>query len=89
MSPAESVEIETGSAVPNLKELASNDIEREWVAGLPFRYEVLDARKVIEILLNASTDGVLRTTVVSSDRKPKIQSFLFRRDGPRLKIDKL
>ena len=84
-----SVELVPGSAVPDLAALGTNPDDLEWIAGLPFRYELLDAEKVIAVLLNAVSKGnvdpsqkewVLTTKVVSKTEAPRIQKFVLRRE---------
>ena len=86
---AQSVELVPGEAVPDLSALTNNPDELEWIAGLPFRYDLLDAQKVIGILLNAVTKGkvdpsqkewVLNTKVVAKNHEPRMQKFVFRRE---------
>ena len=89
-SSQESAEIQAGEPVPNLAGFTEDPEELEWVVSLPFRYEALDAQKVIEVLLNAAAKGkpnpldsewVLSAKVVSAGKEPKTQTFIFRLDA--------
>jgi len=44
------VRIASGSPVPGLAQLARDPVQLDWIAALPFRYDTLDADKVIGIL---------------------------------------
>jgi hypothetical protein len=50
-SPIVAVTLNPGRGVPPLAPFAAADEEREWIARLPFRYERLDAGKVIALVL--------------------------------------
>jgi len=54
-----SAALTTGGTVPNLKTLTDNPDDLEWVAGLPFDYNRLDADLVIKTLLKLA--GVSNT----------------------------
>ncbi len=86
---AASVEITPGTTVPNL-------------AGLPFRYESLDAQKVIDILLTAAgrtklspfqEQWTLKTKLVVKGQEPRLITFVLRleagKSNPALVIGKL
>jgi hypothetical protein len=69
-----SVEIVSGGPVPNLAWLTSDPDELDWIEGLPFKYDQLDADRVIDLILGFSgwrwyeswkTRGVLRTQLAT------------------------
>ena len=43
-----------GRPVPDLRQIAATDDERNWASGLPFRYDSLDPMKVASIVLNVA-----------------------------------
>ena len=43
--------VASGHALPNLADLTTDAQELDWIAGLPFKYDELDADEVIEIML--------------------------------------
>lgn len=45
-----SARVTSGLSVPDLAELTTNPDELNWIAGLPFKYDQLDADEVIEII---------------------------------------
>jgi hypothetical protein len=84
--PGQSVEIVAGRALPDLAPLASDPDELDWIEGLPFRYDAMDADKVIDILLKTAvkrrwivpqSTWRLRTRVVTPNRE-WIQEFKFK-----------
>lgn len=84
----DSVAIDSGGPVPDLRPLTTNPEESDWVAGLPFRYESLSVEKIIDILLNLAGRGkvgaldsewVLPTKVASQNGEPWLQTFVIRR----------
>ncbi len=90
---AESVEIVPGRPVPDLAALTTKQDELEWIAGLPFRYDLLDAQKVMAVFLDAAARGkvdpsqkewFLTTKVVSKTEAPRMQKFVFRREQKSL-----
>lgn len=69
-----SVEVVSGSPVPNLAWLTSDPDQLDWIEGLPFNYDQLDANRVIDLILNFAgwrsyefwkTRGVLRTQLAT------------------------
>ena len=46
-----SAHVTSGHALPNLADLTTNLQELEWIAGLPFKYDELNADKVIKIII--------------------------------------
>jgi len=91
---AESVTVISGSPVPELARLTKDPEELDWIAGLPFRYDVLDAQKVITLLLRFAGKGkvglfqkewILTTKLVRQKDEPRIQTFVFRRERKWLK----
>ena len=48
------VHLAAGGAPPNLAKLTNDPQQLEWIAGLPFQYDALDAAKVIAIIQRAS-----------------------------------
>ena len=48
--PPEPVQLVVGQSPPDLRLLASDPDECEWVAELPFQYEALDSEKVINVI---------------------------------------
>jgi hypothetical protein len=91
---AESTEIVSGNPVPDLAGLTTDPQELDWVAGLPFRYDLLDAGKVIAVLLGAAgrskvnpfrNEWVLKTRLESQKDGPRNQTFVFRRQRKGLK----
>jgi hypothetical protein len=63
--PPTPVEVIAGQPVPDLRLLASDPKEREWVAELPFQYEALDSAEVIRLLQRVSK---WETPAVSTSR---------------------
>lgn len=49
-----SVLIDSTQPVPNLADLTSDPAQLKWISELPFRYEALDAARVINIILKAA-----------------------------------
>lgn len=47
--------ITSGRPLPNIAELNTDPKELDWIEGLPFKYDRLDADKVIEIISSAAT----------------------------------
>jgi hypothetical protein len=56
--PSASVVLASGSAVPDLAGLTQDPEELDWIAGLPFRYDRLDAVAVIANLVGLSGGAV-------------------------------
>jgi hypothetical protein len=90
----DSVVIVSGRPVPDLAGLTTDPEELDWIAGLPFRYDLLDAQQVIAVILNAAGKGkvdqsqdewVLTTKLLSQKDEPKLQTFVFRRERKWLK----
>lgn len=86
-----SITLHPGRSVPLLAPLASNDDERQWTAGLPFQYEMLDAGKVIALLLLYAGYRFyhwrgrryeLRTTLVTSEGERHVRFAIVRGGGP-------
>lgn len=48
------VSVTSGHALPNLADLTTNPAELDWIRGLPFKYDQLDADKVIKVILHAA-----------------------------------
>lgn len=68
------VRIASGSPVPGLAQFARDPAQLEWIAELPFRYDTLDANRVIAILHrvvkwsppdNGESKGVLKAQVAT------------------------
>lgn len=53
-TPPRPVQVAEGLRVPDLTRLTSDQKQLEWIAGLPFQYDALDATKVIGILQRVS-----------------------------------
>jgi hypothetical protein len=79
-----SVVVTSGQALPALADMTTDADDLDWISGLPFKYDRLNADKVIEVFLKASgwspnkssqTKGVLKALLVSEDKKPKSFSF--------------
>jgi len=49
-----SVMVASGQPLPRLAEFTTDPEDLDWINGLPFRYDQLDANKVIEIILQAA-----------------------------------
>ena len=49
--PRKEITLTWGMGVPNLRPLADRPEELEWIDTLPFRYSLLDGRKVIALAL--------------------------------------
>jgi hypothetical protein len=47
-----SVEITSGEALPKLADFTSRPADFHWLAALPFKYEDLNADRVIDIILH-------------------------------------
>jgi hypothetical protein len=91
---ADSATIVSGEPLPELAAMATDPDELDWIAGLPFRYDLLDARKAITILISSAARGkandsrnewVLTTRVVLENGASRIQRFAFRRERSWLK----
>jgi hypothetical protein len=68
------VEVVSGDPVPNLARLTSEPDDLDWIEGLPFHYDKLDADRVIHLILNFAgwrrcefwkTRGVLRAQLAT------------------------
>lgn len=79
-----SAQVASGQALPNLADLTTDPKELDWIAGLPFKYDELDADKVIKIILHAAgwrwyhifkTKGVLRARLATEHEELKPVSF--------------
>lgn len=75
--------------VPDLLRFAKDDDEREWIAGLPFKYAQLDGAKVIALVLTFAgykpyhlrgRDYTLVTTLVTTKGAQEVR-FKVRRGG--------
>ena len=73
-----SVQVTSGHALPNLADLTTDLNELDWIYELPFKYDQLDADKVIEIILRAAgwrwyhffkTTGTLTARLVDDSGK--------------------
>jgi hypothetical protein len=91
---AESVTIVSGEPLPDLAELTGDPEELDWIAGLPFRYDLLNAGNAIGFLLNTAAKGkvdpqqnewTLATKLVVQGAEPRILKFVFRRERKWLK----
>lgn len=80
-----SVSVTSGHALPNLAELTTDDAALDWIHGLPFKYDRLDADKVIKIILHAAgwrwyhffkTTGMLAAQLADDNRK--LEPVLFK-----------
>jgi hypothetical protein len=78
------VRIASGSAVPGLAQFARDPAQLNWIAELPFRYDTLDADKVIRILHrvvkwspldNGESKGVLKAQVAIGGGQRQAVSF--------------
>ncbi len=49
-----SAQVTSGRELPNLADLTTNPHELDWIAGLPFKYDKLNADEVIEIITRAA-----------------------------------
>src|SRR5215207_5209875 len=49
-----SAEVTSGRALPNLAGLTNDPQALDWIGGLPFRYDRLDADKVIAVILRVA-----------------------------------
>jgi hypothetical protein len=54
-----SVQVTSGRPLPDLATLTTNPDQLDWIAGLPFKYERLDADKVIEAISGLAKWGGL------------------------------
>ncbi len=88
-----SAEITAGASVPNLAKLATDPEELKWIEDLPFRYEALDAQKVIDVLLTAAgrsklnpfkKEWTLKTKLIVKGEEPKLITFGLRLESPDL-----
>jgi hypothetical protein len=78
------VQVAASDPVPDLARLTSNPQQLEWIRGLPFRYEALNAARVIAIIQRASklpapngspSSGTLIAQVASEGGKREKVSF--------------
>jgi hypothetical protein len=78
------VRIASGSALPGLAQFARDPAQLNWIAELPFRYDTLDADKVIRILHrvakwspldNGESKGVLKAQVATGGGQRQAVSF--------------
>ena len=78
------VRIASGSPVPGLAQFARDPVQLEWIAELPFRYDTLDANRVIAILHrvvkwsppdNGESKGVLKAQVATGGGQRQAVSF--------------
>jgi len=84
-----SAKLVAATQVPDLASLTQDASELEWIASLPFRYEQLDAGKVIEMLgsrrsaLQKLKDEWLMKTLLVTDGKRRTCQFSLRLDAER------
>jgi hypothetical protein len=97
-----SVQITSGRELPNLADLTTDPKELDWIAGLPFKYDKLNADEIIKIIIQVAgwrwyhffkTKGVFHARVVTGPNEWKPVSFILTltkdADGRRqLRIDK-
>jgi hypothetical protein len=91
--PPIAVEVTTGQPLPDLATLAIAPDELEWIAELPFKYDRLDAEKVIAITrqfakLGEATSGRLQAKLVTAGGKVETVTFDLKleQDGHRLDL---
>lgn len=79
-----SVRVTSGQALPCLADFTTDPEDLDWTNGLPFKYDQLDADKVIEIIINAAvwrrhhffkTKGVLNARLADESNERKMVSF--------------
>ncbi len=78
-----SAEIVTGAPLPDLAALTRDAAELQWIAGLPFRYDQLDASKAIALLANGRSilqklknEWVMKTLLVTQGERKAFQFAL-------------
>ena len=78
------VHIASGAPLPGLAQFASDPAQLDWIAELPFRYDALDADKVIGILQrvakwtppeNGESKGVLKAQLATGGGQRQAVSF--------------
>jgi hypothetical protein len=82
-----SVRITSGCALPNPADLTINPEELDWIAGLPFKYDELNADEVIKIILHSAgwrwyhffkTSSVLSVRLAAKDKEfDELEVFWF------------
>ena len=79
-----SVQITSGQPLPDLIDFTTDPADLAWVKALPFKYDRLDADKVIDIILQAAgrqrhqlfrTSWVLTARLVDTNKESKMVSF--------------
>jgi hypothetical protein len=79
-----SVVVASGQPLPNLADFTTDPEDLDWIKGLPFRYDQLEAEKVIEIILQAAacqpsrffkTTCVLTARLADERKEKKMVSF--------------
>ena len=79
-----SVKLTSGHELPNLADLASDPQDLDWIAGLPFKYDKLNADEIIDIITHAAkwrryhffkTKGELQARLVTGPDEWKTVSF--------------
>jgi hypothetical protein len=79
-----SVQVTSGCELPNLADLTSDLEELDWIAGLPFKYDKLNADEIIDIIIKAAgwrrynifkTKGVFQARVVTGPDEWKPVTF--------------
>lgn len=89
-----SVQLVTGTALPDLADLTDDAAQLQWIAALPFSYDRLEAGKAIEVLtakrslLQKLAKGWTVKTVMMSkgERKPIQFNLRLSEDGTQLSI---
>jgi len=79
-----SVQVTSGSELPNLADLTTDPQELDWIAGLPFKYDKLNADEVIKIIIQAAgwrwyhflkTTGVFHARLITGPDEWKLVPF--------------
>lgn len=82
--PFSSVKLQTDGALPDLSELTQDPRELEWISGLPFRYDQLNAEEVIQLILCLAgwgklsffkTEGTFNAVLALGQGQPRPVSF--------------
>ncbi|MDQ3918488.1 MAG: hypothetical protein M3348_08420 [Acidobacteriota bacterium] len=79
-----SAQVTSGQPLPDLADFTTDPEDLDWIKGLPFRYDRLDADEVTRIILHAAgwrrhhffkTKGVLNARLADESKKLKMVSF--------------
>lgn len=79
-----SIQLTSGHSLPDLADFTTDLEDLDWITGLPFKYDQLDADKVMGIILHAAgwrrhhffkTKGVLNARLADESKELKMVSF--------------